>query len=127
VNPEFCREVDPEPFAFSIDEHGLPFIAQDFSPGKEAVSAKKKALLPGEIPKETNIEILIKVFKINKTPKYSELLFSLKNEVESWYGYPIGEAKIKSYISYYVDNELLFKTGKSPHTLYHLKGAEPVE
>ena len=127
VRPEFVREIEPEQFAFSIDENGLPYLIQDWLPGKEDVATKKKALLPSEIAMETHIGILEKVLKINKAPKYGELLFSLKNEVESWYGYPIGEAKIKSYISYYVDNQLLFKTGNPPRTLYHLKNTEPVE
>jgi len=121
VHPEFSRELDPEPFAFSIDDNGLPFIIQDYLPGKEAVSKKQKALLPGEIAEETHIEILKKAFRINKDPKYNELLLSLKNEVDSWYGYGIAEAKIKSYISYYADNELIFKTGKTPHTRYQLE------
>jgi hypothetical protein len=129
VKPEYLREIEPEPFAFSIDENGLPYLLQDWLPGKEAVATKKKALLPGEIARETHIGILEKALKINKSPKYSELLFSLKNEVESWYTYPIGEAKIKSYISYYVDNELLSKKGKTPHVYYHLTTAalEPVD
>jgi len=127
VKPEFLREIEPEQFAFSIDENGLPYLLQDWLPGKEAVATKKKALLPGEIAKETHIEILNKVFKINKAPKYSELVLSLKNQIDSWYGYAIAEAKAKSYVSYYIDNELLFTSGKRPHTLYHLEITEPVE
>lgn len=126
VQPEFCREVDPEPIAFSIDEHGLPFIIQDYLPGKEAVSKKQKALLPGEIARETHLEILSKAFRITKSPKYGELLLSLKNEVDSWYGYSIAEAKIKTYITHYIDNEMIFKYGKTPHTRYQLENPESV-
>jgi hypothetical protein len=127
VKPEFLREIEPEPFAFSIDGNGLPYLLQDWLPGKEAAAIKKKTLLPGEIARDTHVEILKKVFKITNAPKYSELLHSLKNEVESWYGYAVGDTKIKSYIAYYVDQELLLKMGKTPHTIYQLKITEPVD
>ncbi len=127
IHPDFCREIDPEPFAFSIDEYGLPYIIQDYLPGKEGASKKQKALLPGEIAKDTHLEILNRVFKANVKPKYGTLMLSLKNEVDSWYGYSIAEAKVKGYIQYYVDKQLIFKQGARPHTYYQLERPEPVE
>jgi len=117
ISAEFCRDKDFEPIAFSIDLDGLPNIIEDYTPENKA-GRKNKVLLPAEIPNETHIEIIAKVLKADKTPKYNELRLGLKNEISSWYGYSIADARVREYVQYYTDNGLLFKVGKTPHTHY---------
>lgn len=117
ITAEYCRDKEFEPIAFSIDMYGLPNIIDGYTPENKA-GRKNKVLLPGEIPIETHIDIIAKVLKVDSTPKYNDLLLGLKNEISSWYGYPIADARVREYVKYYTDKNLLFKTGKTPHTRY---------
>ncbi len=117
ITAEFCRDKDFEPIAFSIDLNGLPNIIDDYTP-KNKAERKNKVLLPGEIAIETHIEIIAKVLKVDRTPKYKELCLGLKNEISSWYGYHIADARVREYVKYYTDKNLLFTVGKTPHTRY---------
>lgn len=126
VQPEYCRDREFEPFAFKIDELGVPYILADWSLDNSKPRSKNKILLPGEIPKETHLDIIGKVLSVDAGPKYNDLLLGLKNEINSWYGYNIADARVREYIRYYLDNQLLFKVGSAPHTRYQMKKPDTV-
>ena len=111
-----------EDFAIRWDKGELPRIVQQYIPTKTAAAPKKITLLPADIDKSEHIEILKKVFKKLDKPKWAELSASLKNEINSTYGYNIADAKVRQFVAYYLNEELLYKTAKGSHSYYQVEG-----
>lgn len=121
IEPEFTRGEPFQTFALIRGEAGKPRLLENWkAPAKSEKSRSQKVLLPTEIIKETHIEILQKVFNAQAKKKYNELLSSLKNQINSWYGYSISDAKVKTYIQYYIDEGIITKSGQTPQTRYYL-------
>jgi len=120
VEPEFSRGAPFDAFAINRDDTGKPYLVDGFILKSSKSESKSKVLLPNEIHESTHLEILQKVFKAEHQKKYSEFLLSLKNEISTWYSYSIADSKVKTYIQYHLDNELIIKEGKTPHTKYFI-------
>ncbi|HXH99219.1 MAG TPA: AAA family ATPase [Sphingobacteriaceae bacterium] len=120
VSCKESRDLPFDDFAIRWDKGSLPCIVQDWHPTKKSASGKTEILLCTDIAKETHVEILQNVFKAESSKKYNNLLSSLQNQINSWYGYSISEAKVRNYIEFYLNEKLLDKTGKTPHTKYSL-------
>jgi len=116
VEPEFCKGKDFGPFAFKIDEKGMPYVLNDWQPPKGG----KKTHSPFDYPKETHTKLLGEVFQRNSRPKYSELWQEIKYSFQQ-YGITGGNNKAKDWVTYYINQDMIVKTkdgGKSP--LYSL-------
>jgi hypothetical protein len=126
ITSKESRGLPFEQFAIRWDKGTLPYIVQDWIHCKNNVQTKNKILLPGNIPIETHKEIIAKVLKVESSPKYKEIFLGLKNEINSWYGFHVADTRVREYLKYYVDNNLLFKIGKTPHTLYRNISLDPI-
>jgi hypothetical protein len=121
IESEFARGEPFQTFALTRGEAGKPSLLENWkAPAKSEKPRSQKVLLPTEIIKETHIEILQKVFNAEPKKKYNELLSSLKNQINSWYGYSISDAKVKNYIQYYLDESIITKSGQKPQTRYFI-------
>ena len=115
VEADFCRDREPEPFAFSIDETGLPYIV-DWQP-----TEKTKTVTPGSTSFEKHKEILKVAFSPNAKPRYKELVSQLKYAAEKA-GLKMGVLKAKDFLTYYVNEDHITKHGtdRTPDAHYTL-------
>jgi len=132
VNPLDCREIAFEPFAFSIDEMGMPNIELDFikqSKSRTSSNAekptKRKPINPNTIDEVTHSEILVESFRILKEQSYSELWKTFKLVVSTFYSNElndaIGDNKAKDFITYYFQKEMIVKIDVNKKVVYTIK------
>lgn len=114
VEPVDCREKEFLPFAFSIDEMGMPFIVEDYTFEKK-VKEKKEPLkskikcITKDLDFTKHTEILNYVFKIQKEQGYADLYRSIKNAMEEVTKVTIGDNRAKEFIAYYLHEENIIK------------------
>ena len=123
-----CREKEFEPFAFSVDQMGLPYILEDYTfekaaKGKQAAcEPRAKAITANQLDTETHTEILTRVFNIQKEQGYSELFKNIKDTMEKE-GKPIGDNRAKDFVTYYLNNESIIKVeAPKKKTVYVMAG-----
>jgi len=100
VDGEACRDKEPDPFAFDIDEQGLPRLVEGWS-AKSADSRGSHAITPTGIPSETHKEVLRRVFRSSPNLLYRELQSSIKLVMEKDFSTKIGDNKVRDFIHYY--------------------------
>lgn len=110
-----CREMEFSPFAYQIDNSGLPYILEGYSFEKAAKEKKAKegpkkiTITPLTIEQQTHDEILTHVFKANKEQGYAEFQSNIKNSFHKVTGQTIGDNKARDFVSYYLTEELVIK------------------
>lgn len=109
-----CREKEFQPFAFSVDPHGMPYILNDFTFEKKtgeakAVEKKPKAITPNSFDADAHRIILINAFTNNTQPGYQDLWRLLKNAIETVTGESIGDNKAKDFLAFYQISRLIVK------------------
>ncbi|MBN3520711.1 AAA family ATPase [Algoriphagus lutimaris] len=112
VEAEFTRGLCPEPFAFRIDENGLPQIIGDWE--ASTLSPDKKRKDPTTIIQLKHEEFLDSTFQNNKIIAPKELMDAIKNQFD------LGDSKAKEFRSYYLDMNVIERLGKetSPKAKY---------
>jgi hypothetical protein len=110
VEAEYCRDREPEPFAFDIDEDGLPRLVEHWELTSEKYQTQK-GVTPSEIPHETHVAILEEVFKKIPQPKHSELCRQLRTSLESL-GKKVGDSKAKIFAQWYGVEGYIVREGK---------------
>jgi tetratricopeptide (TPR) repeat protein len=110
VEVEQSREKEFSPFAFLIDDDGLPDLIEDWE-SKPARAGQKKALTPSDLDQHSHKEILTQVFKDNTRQSYGELVINFKKEYGKMRG-KIGDSKIREFVDFYLEQEYLIKEGK---------------
>lgn len=104
VTSEFSRDVPFEPFAFRINETGLPEGCD--MPVKVATIKQSKE--PDKISKEQHFSVLEKIYKSQKEPKFTELWRAIKKGfIEQ--DVHFGDNKAKEFITYYSEQEWICK------------------
>ncbi|KAA5548377.1 AAA family ATPase [Adhaeribacter rhizoryzae] len=126
VEPVLCRDMDFQPFAFGIDENGIPVPAdpkelmsseedEAFKPGKSTSPDSSQNLAkskePGEVSVETHKQLLELVFRENPHLKYNELLTQVKHASRIC-RLNLGDNKAKEFITWYQSNGHISKQGK---------------
>jgi hypothetical protein len=104
VEAEYCREKDFPPFAFKIDQKGLPYILEDWQPSKEG----KKSISPFDIPTETHSRILREIFQRSQNPTYKDLWQEVKYTFQQL-GISFGDSKAKEFVTYYTNQKMIEK------------------
>ena len=94
VTAEYCREQDPEPFAFRINEHGLPEIDLEWTP---ATGLNNKVTNPQDVSDTIHYLKLSEIFRNAQEQRGSELIDRIKNS------YDFGESKAKQFRTYFKD------------------------
>jgi hypothetical protein len=119
------RDKQPDPFAFEIDETGLPRIVEDWEVKSEKYNTQK-GIVPQEIPEATHLKLLREIFSHTPQPKRSGLISELKNKFAD-YGKKIGDTKARDFITHYVQRGYIQKHGKdhSPKSYYTMETEPP--
>lgn len=105
VEPQQCRNKEPEIFAFEINEDGLPIKVENY---QIRTSTKKENIQLYDLDYNTQSDILKTVF-INKSDgiKYGNLVSLIKIQLKDKLGSHYGDNKIKDFISFCKENEYL--------------------
>lgn len=107
------REKSFKPFAFSVDEKGLPYILEDFVIEKSVKAIKEKVekkQKPTPVKVEENIHFAIieDLFRHKTDYSYTDLYKLIKIKVEEKIAF-IGDNIAKQYITYYVMKGYILK------------------
>ena len=118
VEPIACRDKDPEPFTFGIDENGLPYLLEREQMEimqKLSESKGKKIIQPTDYQLDTHTgNLKFKIFNSQSSMKYGELVSNIKLT------YNVGENKAKDFVTYFVNENLILKTPKGAQSVYQI-------
>ncbi|MGN6297934.1 MAG: AAA family ATPase [Ginsengibacter sp.] len=129
VSPVDCREKEFKPFAFSIDQSGMPYIMEDYvieykakTKNVPVAKDKKPSLLPTDFDKETHKEILNSVFKNIDSWSYTDCWANIKLNAIRITKEKIGDNKAKAFLTYYLSEGNILKIERKPNAIYVLPG-----
>jgi len=106
VKPEQCRGKDFEPFAFSVDSEGLPYILEDWSTSTTtSKQSKSNVIQQGD---EWHLKLLETLFTNIKHYQYKELVEVIKIELGKA-GYNNGDNASKKAIEHLLNKTLITK------------------
>lgn len=106
VVPNYSKNMDFEPFAFTIDDTGVPVFTD--MPEKAAI---KRSADPVDIMDQTHFEVLEKIFK--KCPGYK--LSAFKDQIRNGFSernIRFGENKARLYVTMYMNREWIKQEGQ---------------
>tara|TARA_R110002049_G_scaffold80452_4_gene204632 strand:- start:3327 stop:4451 length:1125 start_codon:yes stop_codon:yes gene_type:complete len=95
VEAEYCRDKEPEPFAFEIDDTGLPILADNW---EARTTSRKKGGENMEIEDFKKFQLLTSIFSKNQEYTYKELWIALQTEYKRQIGVSISDAKVKKMV-----------------------------
>ena len=135
VKAEYCRDKDFDPFAFSIDEHGLPFIVEDWQPDQRPTSRTRadantpKPVKPSTVSRftlEQHKAIARLMFADVDPAKYADTWQRLKRAAE-YFGHTIGDNPAKELLTYYRDLKFVAQDEKKRYILTMPDNDPPTE
>ncbi len=112
VEPEFCRDREPEIFAFTVNENGLPVLVDGW---EKPETKSKKTLSPTDIQEDYHKEKIKEIFKdLGDEIKGGEMLDRIKTVFE------IGDSRAREFRTYYLSEKWIIRNGKetSPKQFY---------
>lgn len=119
VQPEMCRNKEPESFAFEIID-GLPVVAENYEIRTET---KKNKFDVFDLDKKDLYQILTEVYSKENQFGYSELVRQIKLTYKHLFGNNIGDNRAKDIITLSKDYGLLDQEKpKAPYTLNKIDG-----
>ncbi|MFC5409120.1 AAA family ATPase [Larkinella bovis] len=124
VSPEYCRDIDFEPFVFGIDETSLPYLVDDWKAeekGKRSnqdSQGKTKKNTPEGTPNEKHIAILIRVYE-QEAESYGKMVSRIK-AAAGYYSLAIGDNAARDFMAYYIQHQLIHKVEQKPFPVYAL-------
>ena len=122
VEPQQCRNIDPEVFAFEINEFGIPIIAEDFEIRTET-SQKKFDITNLEDFKK--YQLLTEVFSKGESFSYGKLVEQLQIAYKNQFKNSIGINRTKLLITDCSNKDWLKQEkGKGPYTLGTFNNSE---
>jgi len=119
VEVEHCRNKAFEPFAFRIDDKGLPALVDGWAPASKQPKGK---LSPVDVSNSIHTRILSYIeSKLGSKPKHSDVLPAIKLAVTAEFQ-DIGNTLARDYFAYYMGENAIQKHGKdrSPNTYYSI-------
>lgn len=96
VQPEMCRNEEPEPFAFEVID-GLPIQVENF---EQRTSKKKKKYDVQDIPEYKMFQLLTTIFSKKDEYLYNDLLIALKIEHKRQLNRAVGDNAIRGLIKH---------------------------
>lgn len=122
VEAQLCRNIEPEPFAFEINEDGLPVIVEDFEIRTETSKSKFDIT---DLEDFKKYQLLTEVFSKGANHTYSELRTQLQLAYKNQYNKKLGDNRAKELITDCKNNDwLLQEKPKAPYNLGNFKGLE---
>jgi len=125
VEAQQCRNREPEPFAFEINENGLPVLVEDFEIRTET---KKNKFDVTDLEDFKKYQLLTEVFSKGESFTYSELRIQLQLAYKSQFKNKLGDNRAKELITDCKNNSwLIQEKQKAPYTLGEFQGLEDDE
>jgi len=125
VEAQMCRNKEPEPFAFEINENGLPVLVKDFEIRTETRKNKFDIL---DLEDYKKYQLLTEVYSKGKQFSYSELVIQLKIAYKNQYKNKIGDNRTKELITYCKNNDwLIQEKQKAPYTIGQFKDNQQLD
>jgi len=115
VEPEYCRDREFEPFAFTINFYELPEIVDAW----QQKSTSKAKTNPIQDLGDRNIyTALTESFSKSQALKYNDLVRQMKLAIQALFDKAIGDNKLKDIITYSKNNGWVIQAANlSPYTL----------
>ncbi|MCB9016129.1 MAG: AAA family ATPase [Lentimicrobiaceae bacterium] len=113
VEAEYCRDKEPEPFAFEIF-NGLPLLVTDWEVKTNKAGGAKK-VTPDEIPLDTHVKVLKEVFKTEPKPLANSLYSNMTVQFKKLFNLDIRRNKAIEFVTYYKAEGLL-SVNETPKT-----------
>jgi hypothetical protein len=115
VTPQQCRNIEPEVFAFEINEFGIPIIAENFEVRTET---KKNAFDIIELEAYKKYQLLTEAFSKGESFSYSKLVEQIVIAYKKQFNSKIGINRTKLLITDCSNNGWLLQPKlKAPYTL----------
>jgi predicted ATP-dependent serine protease len=115
VTPQQCRNIEPEVFAFEINEYGIPIIAENFEIRTET---KKNRFDVTDLEDFKKYQLLTEVFSKGESFNYSKLVEQITIAYKNQFNTTIGINRTKLLITDCSNNGwLLQEKTKAPYTL----------
>ncbi|PKG44053.1 AAA family ATPase [Psychroflexus sp. MES1-P1E] len=120
VEAQQCRNREPEPFAFEINEDGLPVIVEDFEIRTETKNSKFDIT---ELEDFKKYQLLTEVFSKGDNFNYSELRIQIAYKKQ--FSKKLGDNRAKELITNCKNKDWLIQgKPKAPYNLGDFKGLE---
>jgi hypothetical protein len=107
VEAEYCRQREPENFAFFVDELGLPEIITDWKPSPPQTGGRKRKESPDSITDKLHFDTLSDIFRDLPKPTGTQIKNCLNTHFD------IGTNMAGQYLTYYEKEGWITKEGKS--------------
>lgn len=115
VEPQYCRGIEPEKFAFEINDEGLPVIAENF---EIRTATRKNTFDVTDLEDFKKYQLLNEVFSNGESFSYKILETQIQFAYKSQFNKSIGINQIGKLITYCKNNDwLLQEKFKAPYTL----------
>jgi predicted ATP-dependent serine protease len=119
VEPQQCRDKEPEIFAFEINEFGIPVIAENFELRTET---KKNKFDVTDLESSKKYQLLTEVFSRGKSFSYGNLKLQLKIAYKNQFKKELGTNRAVELITDCANNGwILQEKAKAPYTLGQYK------
>lgn len=112
VESEYMRDIDFEPFAFTIDERGIPVLCD-----MPETSTNRTQVTPLSIDNGIHYNVLSTIYKSNNDQTRATLTSNLKNGFAGK-GYKFGDNKARDFIEYYIQQNWIEKEQKGKNVFY---------
>ncbi len=112
VWPEFCREIDFKPFAFTVNESSLPQILEGYTPQKNDQRNRRNTKAEAASSDELQIKLMAKVFATKDCFSYTDLVIEVIKHGYSVFGNTIGGNIAKGLISDCTAKRIITNSGK---------------
>jgi predicted ATP-dependent serine protease len=124
VEPQQCRNIEPESFAFEINDNGLPIIAENFEARAKSKITRSDVIDLDDIQK---YQLLVDVFNNGSSFLYGKLIAQLRLSHKKILPKNLGKNKAVGLIKYCKNKGwLLQEKPKEPYTLGSFKENPPV-
>jgi hypothetical protein len=116
VEAEFCRDREPETFAFTVNDDGLPEVITDWKPTPPQTGGKKRKPSPDDIGLKIHWDTLSQIFRDLPQPKGTALRNALNLKFE------IGMNRAGEFVTFYEMKEWIKREGNpnSPKSYFIL-------
>lgn len=107
VSAEQCRDKEFDPFAFKINDSGLPFIIDDY---KDEAQERKQKLMPSDIPETTHREVFTAIFKDDPAYNRADLITNIKLKYHV-FNIVFGDSKAKEFMNHALHLKIIQHNG----------------
>ncbi|WP_052188132.1 AAA family ATPase [Cellulophaga sp. Hel_I_12] len=115
VESQMCRNIEPLPFAFEINEDGLPVLVENFEIRTESRNNKFDI---SDLEDYKKFKLLIEVYTKSEIFSYSELVIQLQLAYKKEFKNKLGDNRCKELITYCKNQDwLIQEKPKAPYTL----------